>query len=566
MKFSEIPYCRPDLEATRSQLTAILERFQAAADFAAADAAYVEMDRACGHFWTQQTIASIRRDIDTRDPFYDGERAWYNRVGPELQPLLKAWTRATLESPFRSRLESKYGSVSFQNAELSLKAFAPEIIPELQRENELVSAYTKLLASAQIPFEGGVYTLAQLAPYKEDADDSRRLAAWRAEGQWYRDHGTELDSLYDQLVKLRDTMGRKLGFDGYTDLGYCRMQRNCYGAADVERFRLSVQKYLVPVADSIYRCQAQRLGKAYPMNFADNALEFRSGNPRPMGDPEAILEMGSAFYRELSPETDAFWQSMRKNEMMDVLARTGKAGGGYCTSLHDYHTPFIFASFNGTAHDVKVITHEAGHAFAGYLNRDRLPSDTRFPSLEACEVHSMSMEFFAWPWSEGFFGEDARKFRYTHLAGALTFIPYGTMVDHFQHLIYEKPEMTPQQRHDTWRELLGIYMPWVKLGEIPFYGEAMGWQRQAHIYKRPFYYIDYCLAQTVALEFWAKIQTDPKSAFQTYLQYAQLGGSQVFTELLASAGLESPFEENCLRSVSQQAQAFLEAYDLTGIL
>ncbi len=565
MKFSELPYCRPNLEATKKELQEILVRFRNAKTFEEADAAYVDMDRVSGKFYTQRTIASIRRDIDTRDAFYDGEKAWYNQVGPELQETFQEFDLATLKSPFRKELEAKYGNVSFLNAELGLKTFSPEIISDLQKENELVSSYTKLLASAQIPFEDGVYTLAQIATFKEESDDARRLAAWRAEGQWYLDHGQELDALYDQLVKIRHKMARKLGFENYIGLGYCRMQRNCYDQNDIEKFRAAVKKYLVPVADQIYRTQAERLGKQYPMNFADNALEFRSGNPRPAGDPQQILEMGSTFYRELSPETNEFWTSMRENEMMDVLARTGKAGGGYCTNLFAYHTPFIFASFNGTSHDVKVITHEAGHAFAGYMNRNRVPSDTCWPSMEGCEVHSMSMEFFADQWADGFFGKDARKFCYSHLSNALTFIPYGTMVDDFQHRVYENPEMTPQQRHDVWRELLGIYMPWMKLDDIPFYGQAMGWQRQSHIYKTPFYYIDYCLAQTVALEFWAKIQVDLKEAFRTYLCYTKLGGSQVFTDLLKTAGLDSPFEEKCLKTVCEAAKTYLEHYDLTGI-
>ncbi|MBQ9994051.1 MAG: M3 family oligoendopeptidase, partial [Clostridia bacterium] len=237
-----------------------------------------------------------------------------------------------------------------------------------------------------------------------------------------------------------------------------------------------------------------------------------------------------------------------------------------CTNVIYGQSPFIFANFNGTAHDVEVITHEAGHAFAGYMARNVVPNDCGFPTLEACEVHSMSMEFFAWPWSDGFFGEDARKFRFTHLAGALTFIPYGTMVDHFQHIVYEKPDMTPQQRHDTWRELLGIYMPWVKLdGDIPFYAEGKGWQRQSHIYERPFYYIDYCLAQTVALQFWAKIIEDKDAAWKSYMAYTLPGGTKSFTDLLAGAGLESPFGDACLREVCAVADKWLSEYDLSGI-
>lgn len=566
MKFSEIPYQRPDLEAAKTQFAALVQAFQAAGSFQEAERIYLEMEQAKARFFTQRTLASIRRDINTNDSFYDGEKAWFDQVCPELEKVFQDWDMAQLSGAFRKDFEEKYGSVSLRNAEMGLKTFSPAVIADLQKENQLVASYTKLLASAQIPFEGKHYTLAQLATFKEESDDARRLAAWTAEGQWYLDHSQELDRIYDDLVHLRTDIARKLGFENYIGLGYCRMKRNCYDQNDVRAFREAVRKYVVPVADQVYRSQAQRLGKQYPMNFADNALEFRSGNPRPVGNPEEILKMGSVFYRELSQETNEFWTSMRENEMMDVLSRTGKAGGGYCTNLSEYHTPFIFANFNGTSHDVKVITHEAGHAFAGYLNRNRVPSDTRWPSMEGCEVHSMSMEFFAWPWTDGFFGADARKFRYSHLAYALCFLPYGTMVDEFQHRVYQEPDMTPQQRHEVWRELLGIYMPWMKLGEIPFYGQAMGWQRQSHIYKTPFYYIDYCLAQTVALEFWSMIQEDAKAAFQVYLRYAKLGGSMVFTDLLKEAGLESPFQESCLRGVCEKAADFLAKYDLTGIV
>lgn len=344
------------------------------------------------------------------------------------------------------------------------------------------------------------------------------------------------------------------------------MQRNCYTKDDIEKFRAAVVKYLVPVADGIYREQAERLGKTYPMSFADNALQFRSGNPKPSGTPDEILAQGKKFYDELSPETSEFFNMMMDNELLDVLSTKGKAGGGYCTSIPDYEVPFIFANFNGTQHDVEVVTHEAGHAFAAWMNRTRVPMSYVWPGMEACEVHSMSMEFFAWPWAEGFFGEDTRKFYYSHLAGALTFIPYGTMVDHFQHIVFEKPDMTPKERHNVWKELTGIYMPWMKLdGEIPFYSEGECWQRQHHIYSMPFYYIDYCLAQTVALQFWAKLQKDQADAWEHYMTYTKQGGSCVFTELLKNAGLESPFEEKCLREVCEAAKQWLSDFDLKGI-
>ncbi len=566
MKFSEMKYERPDIEEVKKQLTELCDRLEAAESYESAKEIFLQKEKAAKHISTMATLANVRHTIDTRDKFYDDEMTFWNGAMPELEEYMQRWTSIMLGSKFRGDFSKEYGDIIFVNAEIALKTFSPEIIPELQKENELTKEYEKLIASAQIPFEGGVYTISQLSPFKNDSDDERRLAAWKAEGAWYKEHQADLDRIYDELTHLRDTMGKKLGYEGYTTLGYYRMGRNCYTKEDIEKFRSAVVKYLVPVANDIYKAQAKRLGKEYPMSFADNALMFRSGNPKPQGDADDIIANGKKFYDELSPETSEFFRTMLDGELMDVLSTEGKAGGGYCTGIDDYEVPFIFANFNGTQGDVEVVTHEAGHAFACWYNRKRVPMDTVWPSMEGCEVHSMSMEFFAWPWAEGFFGDDTKKFLYSHLAGALTFIPYGTMVDHFQHLVYEKPEMTPIERHKAWKELLGIYMPWMRLdGEIPFYSEGEGWQRQSHIYASPFYYIDYCLAQTVSLQFWAMIQDDLANAWKHYMAYTEQGGSRTFTELLKNAGLDSPFEEKCLRSVCEKAKQWLEAFDLGDI-
>jgi len=566
MKFSEMPYQRPDLEQLKRRYTDLIAQLKAARSYEQAKAVFLEKEEEDRHLDTITNLAYVRHSIDTRDEFYDGEMKFWNAAGPVLSEYAQTWARAMLDSPFRADFAREYGELMFLNDEIALKTFSPAIIPELQQENELTQAYEKLLASAQIPFEGRTYTLSQLTPLKNDPDDARRLAAWKAEGQWYKDHQDELDRLYDELVKLRDAIGKKLGYDGYTELGYYRMHRNCYTKEDVEKFRAAVQKYLVPVADRIYRAQAERQGREYPLSFADTALEFRSGNPKPVGTPDDILAQGKKFYEELSPETGAFFNTMLEGELLDVLSTEGKQAGGYCTSLPDYKVPFIFANFNGTQGDVEVVTHEAGHAFAAWANRDRVPMSSIWPSMEACEVHSMSMEFFGESYAEGFFGPDARKFLYSHLAGAITFIPYGTLVDHFQHEVYAHPEMTPRQRHEVWKRLLGVYMPWMKLdGDIPFYAEGEGWQRQHHIYSSPFYYIDYCLAQTVSLQFWALIQQDKADAWKHYMAYTTQGGSRTFTELLKHAGLESPFEESCLKGVCEKAGQWLEKFDLTGI-
>ncbi len=566
IKFSEILYERPDLDDVKRQMDEVIMAFAGAESYQEAAGFFVAMDRLKRHVESVETLAAIRHSIDTRDSFYDEEVKFWNNAGPELMAYLERWNKELMASPHKDALEEEFGDIVFKNIKLKLKSFDPVIIPLLQEENDLTMEYEKLLASAQIPFRGETYTIAQMGLFKKHQEDEIRLEAWKAEGNWYKENQEKLDGIYDRLVAIRHEMSQKLGLSDYVEMGYYRMTRNCYDRQDIDRFREGVRRYLVPVADRIRRRQAERLGMSYPLSFADCALMFRSGNAKPLGDAMDILDAAGRFFDLLSPETSRFFRMMMENQLMDVLSREGKEGGGYCTSIYDYDVPFIFANFNGTQDDVETLTHEAGHAFADWTNRDRVPMETIWPSMEGCEVHSMSMEFFAWKCAKDFFGEDEKKFLYSHLAESLLFIPYGTMVDHFQHIVFEQPELTPAQRHGEWKRLLGIYMPWLRLdGEIPFYAEGMGWQRQHHIYSFPFYYIDYCLAQTVALEFWAMIQDDYEDAWAHYMAYTRQGGSDVFTAILDRAGMDSPFREATLEKVCEKAGQWLDEFDLTGI-
>ena len=253
MKFGDMQYQRPDFEAAKREIEELTGRLSAAKSFEEADGVFLEMNALSSKIETMFSIVYVRHSIDTADEFYDAEMNYLDEQSPLLQEYSQKWTNALLASQFRAQFEEKYGRLMFVNAEMSLKTFSPEIIGELQQESRVEADYVKLIASAQIPFEGRTYTISQLSPLKQDADDSRRRAAWEAEGGFYSENGEKLDQYYDELVKLRDGMAKKLGYENYITLGYYRMTRNSYTKEDVERFREAVVKYVVPIADRIYR-------------------------------------------------------------------------------------------------------------------------------------------------------------------------------------------------------------------------------------------------------------------------------------------------------------------------
>jgi M3 family oligoendopeptidase len=198
-----------------------------------------------------------------------------------------------------------------------------------------------------------------------------------------------------------------------------------------------------------------------------------------------------------------------------------------------------------------------GHAFQRYSSRGWPLGDYVGCTSETAEVHSMSLEFLTWPEMERFFEEDADDFRRQHLAEQILFLPFGTAIDHFQHLVYESPEASPVDRHAMWKELEQAYLPWRNFGDLGHPAGGGYWQYQRHIYLYPFYYIDYVLAATCALQFWSRARHDRDGALQAYVDLCALGGSRPFRQLVDSAGLRSPFEPGCLSDVLGEAQEFL---------
>ena len=558
MKFGEMPYQRIDFDATKKELASIMEAFQAAGTAEEQLNVHRRYYKLMGHIKTQATLAEIRHSIDTSDPFYEKEKNYYDQEMPAFLNQEVQYKKLLYHSPYRRELEAVIGGPALKNIELAAKAVSEEVVPLMQQENALVTEYQKLLASAKIDWEGQTLNLSMMTPYlNHENRDIRRKAASKV-NTFYQGIEEQLDTLYYKLVKNRTEQARKLGFETYTELGYCRMNRNSYGREDIENFRKQIKKDWVPFAEKMWENRRKRLGLA-KLYHMDEGLSFPEGSPKPSGTPEEILKSGQEMYEELSPETKEFFDFMMERDLFDVFSRPHKQVGGYMTYLPDYQAPFIFANFNGTAGDVDVVTHECGHAFQGYISGKDPIMEHSDITMETAETHSMSMEFFTNPWMEHFFGDRAADFLKSQLEDAVVFIPYGSMVDEFQHIVYDHPEMTPAQRKEEWKKLEHQYKPHLTYEEeSPFYAEGGFWQRQHHIYSYPFYYIDYVIAQTDAFQYKIWMQKDYKAAWESYLSFCQASASDFFTRMLKDAGLDSPFEPGTIRQI---AAGLEEIYD-----
>lgn len=560
MNFNDYKYEHLDLEKIKGEFSELIDSFEKSENVEGQIEAFDKIIKLRNHIETMQTLVSIRHSIDTNDEFYDKENEYMDEISPILFGFTNDFYKALINSKFKNELIKKYGKLLFDLAENTLKVFSNEIIPDAQEENRLSSKYSKLIASAKIDFDGKELNLSQMVPYTQSKDRNVRIEAARKVAQFFAENQEEFDNIYDSLVKVRTKIAQKMGYKNYVEFGYKQLSRLEYDAKMVESYRKQVLENIVPLHTELRKRQEKRLG-VEKLRFYDEAIKFNSGNADPHGSPEWILNHGKTMYKKLSKETDEFFTFMTENNLLDLLSKKGKMSGGYCTYIPEYKAPFIFANFNGTSHDIDVLTHEAGHAFQVYQSRGFDVPEYLWPTYEACEIHSMSMEFLTWPWMKLFFENDTDKYKFIHLSEALLFIPYGVTVDEFQHWVYENPEVTPQERREKWLEIEKKYLPTRDYGEIEELKNGIFWFRQGHIFSSPFYYIDYTLAQVCAFQFWIKSREDREKAWQDYLNLCKLGGSKSFFELMKSANLKNPFEEGTLAAVIPKIKEYLDSVD-----
>jgi len=554
--FKNVRVETPALETVSAAYRRLHESWDAARDKQARRAVFDEWDALRRRLASWEALTRLRFDQETKNAERKAAREYLDELSPKLTALETQMQRAILASPHRSDLEDELGSHLFALWEADVAAFAPAIEAGLTEEARLEAQYTELIAGAELQIDGKRVNIAGIEPYAQSTDRDMRHHAQRIRHEFFASHGADLDRIYDELVHVRHAMARKLGFADFTGLGYKRMHRVDFDQSDVERYRDQVARYIVPIATEIMQRRAKALGIT-DLAYWDEPLTSPSGNPTPKGDHDWIVARGREALGQVHPEVGNFYAMMIERGLVDLKNREGKAGGGYCTGFPDYGVPFIFANFNGTHGDVHVLVHEMGHAFQDWKSRKLPAYDYLTPTYESAEIHSMSIEYLCAPFLEHFFGPDAARYRRQQLEEAMTFLPYGVAVDHFQHLVYARPDASAAERHHMWKQMEARYMPWRRYGNLEYWDKGALWQSKEHIYHVPFYYIDYTLALCCALQFWVRSRKDYNSAVADYVALCARGGEAPFKDLVRSANLASPFDDGALAAVAGEAQTAL---------
>ncbi len=499
--------------------------------------AYLASEGSRAHYAYSQNMADKKLEA--------AERYLREKISPVVDKPELELAKAFVESKHREAMAKRFGQQLIPIYETALKPMDP-INTKLRIEvGNLSVNYEKLLASAQIKVNGKTLNVYEARALLFSDDASLREKAYRASGDWFIKNHAKLAAVYDQQVKLRHRMGLNLGYKNYIPLAYQIRGRDGYGEKEVAAFRRSVHKHLVPLNKKMFAERAKELGTktAKPWDvFYDAGLSVPLGSV----PVDKQLQNMQLVFDKLSPVLGAHFKDMRTKGLIDLPSRPNKQTGAYCTSFVDEKKVLVFCNSTGDPDDIRTLSHEMGHAFQFRESQEIETAELWVGTAELAEIYSMGMEFLALPYMDQFFNpSDTKKFSdYKWVEGLYT-ICYVCVVDEFQHWVYKNPRATIDQRDKAWTKLYSKYLPAIDFDGLEKYA-AVRWYAQHHIQTMPFYYIDYALAESCAMQLGLMAEQDHAKTLRKYLDMCKIGGTMSFLNALKTNDLRSPFDEELI--------------------
>jgi len=561
LKFEEINYKRPNFLNVQNNLVALTKKFEEANSFEDQNKIFLEIYGIEQNYFASSIMANLKFKQNIKDSFFENEVKFYGEENPKFANLFNQFIKAVLQSKFYDNYKELYGVYLLKRYKARLNVINPKIINELTEVSKLEKEYTKFFGSAKFEIDKQQKTGTDVKALFQNTDSKTRKFAYDLYFGFFYNNKEKFDNLFDKLVKKRHQIAQKLNYNNFVDVAYQSRLRFDYSIEDVGMFRENILKYFSPIIKRLALKQKENIG-IKEIKYYDEALLFKTGNPQPIGDVDLLVKKTKHVYEKLGKETEAFYKVLIGNKLYDLENRENKYGGGFCTFFPNTKLPFIFANFNKTDHDVKVLIHEVGHAFQKYCCRNYNVSEFYRPMSDLSEIHSFGMEFLTREHMHYYFEDKSEDYLFKHLFDSINFLPYGCLVDHFQHVVYEKPEMSPTERNETWLSLAKLYKGGINNEGNKCLESGRFWQRQGHIYVMPFYYIDYVLAKICALQLWKENHNSKEKTWDKYMKICRLGGKYGYLETLKMAGLASPFDENNLKSISEFVSEKLNAYQI----
>ena len=561
MKYEDFKYKRPDLLNIEKKLYLYLDKFSKACSPLLQENILHKIYKLFENFESMKSLAFLRNAQDITNEFYLCESKFFDNNFPKFNNLKREVFSELIKSKYKKELQKSFGRQLFKIAYGSLKTHNSNIEEELKIENQLIRKYESILSTAMIPTKKGKKILSEIQPFMESANRNIRKEAYHSFYNYFLNYEKEFDQIFDKLIKVRDKISKKLGFRDYVE--YCNIgdHRSYFGSERTKNFRDNIIEHFVPILKTIKAKKTENL-KLSELKVYDSVIGFKTGNPKPVGNNKLLFENFRTMYKEFSPETGFFFNTLLENNLIDYYSRKNKDASVFCTDIYDYKSPFMFLNSNGTHTDISSFIHEFGHAYQFHCCKDFKIKDYIIPSAEMVELPSVCLEFLTLPWMNLFFNkENTEKYVYNFICTSIKSIVHQVMGDEFQNYIYKNPDIGINERKNKWKELNMLYFDYVDYDGILYLERGSGWHLIGHFFFSPLFYIDYAIATICGIRFWMNSKQNNKQNVENYITLCKAGGSVSFKELIRLAGLHTTFEEESIKNSAKYITNFINGFD-----
>lgn len=499
VKFSDMAYSRPDMDAFRETLQECCDSVRTETDVDRALEIVYDFYDVYDRFYTDLALADIHYSSNLADLYWEKEYNFCLQSVAEADAALEELYYTLAESPVREELEDAFFGEDFFLAYEGESFWNAEMLALMEEESRLINRYYELSGEAQ---EMEYYSEAYFSAYAEP-----------------------MAELLVELIAVRQRIAQGVGYDSYPEFAYDYYHYRDYTPQQAEPYLQEIGEKLTGLYRSISSSNVWELSYDY------------------CGEEDTFQYVKTAAKNMGGHAKEAF-SCLEKGELYHLSYAENKMDGSFETYLWSYYQPFVFVCPYLDQSDKLSFAHEFGHFVNDYVCYGSSAG------TDVAEVHSQAMEYLSL-----LYGADTEDLETYKMADCLCVYVEQAAYALFEQEVYrlEGAELTAENVQKLYQKI------GTEFGFDSWGWDPRDFMTVEHFYTNPMYIISYVVSNDVAFQIYQLEREEEGTGLAVFEHCVESGDSYV-VDFAQHYGLESPFGKGRIDQVRRTLEKELAVH------